>query len=128
MNFFPIFVIMNDMIQWQNISLNLPLILPERINHNSPFIILFRSTFCARCRVNFNYFKEEQKHYPKIQVETINIARKEFNFMKLMINSAPSTMIVFKKRIFYFKEEILSREEVRSILELTNKLKQISVI
>ena len=128
MMLFAFLIRMNDINKWQDVSLNLILNLPERINQNRAFIILFRSTFCARCMVNHKYFEEERKFYSKIQIETINIAHEEFNFMKLMIRIAPSTLIVFKKRIFYFKENILSREEVRSILELTDKLIKISEI
>ena len=110
---------------WQLLALALPLTLPPSMATEEPFILLFRSTFCSLCMINQGYFAEEETTYPDIPIKIIDIAHTEFKVLNLKLFSIPTVIIVKNKKVFYFKEGVLTRLEVQNLLELASKLKKL---
>ncbi|ALP70025.1 thioredoxin 1 redox factor [Candidatus Nasuia deltocephalinicola] len=85
---------------------------------NVPIIAVFWYELCGSCDIMKNIMEEIKKIFKKkIKVLKININYNKYSSEKFSINSAPTIVIIFKKRLILKRHGIMNKNVIEKFIK-----------
>lgn len=98
---------------------------PTIIGEDITFILLAKTPTCAQCRMNKMFLDELAPDYHTIPVTTIDMTKVQSSGdLAKVVRRIPTTFLAKGSVIYYQKEGMMTRKEVKELMDLAQNVQR----